>query len=168
MLKPPAEHFSLIPKEEVTMVLPYEEKEAMGLLKAKTSQNYQQPYTREERSEMQFDALPFQGKVEDQHFLITIREGYVQYFSPLIYGSVEGSSRGSIIFYQLLLSPGTSFLLWMALFLTLAIGLLFLMLGFFYYFAAAIGGFALFFALVYINFRRELAQSKTIFESIFY
>lgn len=109
----------------------------------------------------------FNGNLYPDEFRISLKVGKADSFLPLIFGKVETTANGSILFLEYRLFPSSVFFLgfW---------GLITLVLAAFFYFAQSQSLYSLIsivigagnFAFAWFNFNRKVEQSRKIFRKI--
>ena len=81
----------LFPSQKHTFVLPYSKKEVLGRIQEQSKS------ISERRNKDDFEKYEFNGYIGQNGFSISPLTKYVDNFIPLIQGSVEKTSRGSIV-----------------------------------------------------------------------
>ena len=110
----------------------------------------------------------FIGHVESDNFRISERLNRPDNFIPLIRGTIENTSKGSIIFtsYNLLFSTALFVAFWS--FVTLMLSLIFLFkLNQPVYSALALGAFLFNYFFTSVNFHRKVKVTRETFYSLF-
>lgn len=159
--------FELFPSDSLTIVLTLAKKQVIETIRINTA-SPQTAYTTEDRLEKLNDSKVFEGTFSPNGFCIVNREGFVHLFSPLIFGKVEETKRGSILFLDFKLSPGTSFILQTSFFISffcfVSLGLILNLwlkafLGLLFVF--------LFYLLLINNFKRQTRKTIAIIQQLF-
>lgn len=110
----------LLPEKNITLVLPYaSQKVEDAILKKTLSADITIPQRIEDPNE----GFWFRGDIEEKKFVLSIKNDSFHSYTPMIKGSIESTSNGSIVFLQYKLFKTTKLfmLIWSALtlFLTL-------------------------------------------------
>lgn len=145
---------TLIPHKNETLVAPITALQAISRLSLVT-----QPASLNESKEN--PGILFIGHIGQSSFRISRKVNYPQNYLPIIRGSIEGSSRGCIIFikYRLFFSSTLFFTFWTSM--TFLIGLFFTIFSRDYWYAAiAFSSGIANYTVTLLNFNKQVKLSR--------
>lgn len=163
----------LLPFQQETLICPFSADEIQQQLQKHTEEHTNS--TSPIEAEFSFLRTPsrtrlsFRGRVKDGIFFLQRNTPYPEHFNPIIRGKIEHTERGCLIFVRYHLPRGSGFILYLASFIGIIIGLVFLFLqksipNFLLALAFFLGCYSVF----YLNFFQKTRISKHLLEKIIY